>query len=273
MPNILKEPLLHFTLAAALLFAVYSLFDAARADRDQTIYVPSAEMDRLAALYAAEAGTLPGPDDVRGLVADYVRREALTREARRIGLDQHDLIVDRRLEQKMAFMLADLVDLPEPDEATLRSWFGDNAERFETLERVTFDLVYFRDAADPRIETALSDLANANGDAWRDIGDPFMLQRQYGDVPMREVARLFGVDFARSVTELDADDAWQGPFVSPLGTHFINLKNRSEATLPPFEVARSVVLADWQDEKRRQLNEDAIQEIIDRYTVVIGGAG
>lgn len=272
MRALLKEPLLHFTLAAALLFAVFGLWQSRQADIDSTIVVPAAEMERLAALYTAEAGALPRPEDMRGLVADYVRREALAREARRLGLDQHDLVVDRRLEQKMAFMVADLVDVPEPDEATLKAWFETNSRRFETPERVTFEQIYFRDAEDPRIETAAAQLPAVDGDGWKEIGDPFMLQREYGDFPMREVARLFGVEFARSMSELTPGVSWQGPVQSALGVHFIRLARRDEATLPDFSDVRSSVLADWQDETRRQLNEDAIQDIVDQYTVIIGGA-
>lgn len=273
MRSFLKEPLLHFTLVAAILFVAYSLLDYRRTDRQNTIYVPAAEMERLAALYTAEAGALPSPDDVRGLVADYVRREALAREARRLGLDDGDLVVDRRLEQKMAFMVADLVDLPEPDEETLRAWYEARSARFETPERVTFNHVYFRDAEDPRLGTALADLSASAGEGWKETGDPFMLQRQYGDFPMREVARLFGIEFARSLSTLTPNETWQGPVVSGLGTHFVQLSNRTDATLPEFSSIRAEVLADWHDTERRRLNEDAIEEIIGRYTVIIGGAG
>ncbi|MEO1476521.1 MAG: peptidyl-prolyl cis-trans isomerase, partial [Pseudomonadota bacterium] len=192
MRTFLREPLLHFLLAAVLLFAAYSVWEGRRQADKRTIFVPEAELERLGAIYAAEAGSLPGPMEARGLVADYVRREALAREARRLGLDQHDLVVDRRLEQKMVFMVADLVDLPDPGDDTLKAWFDAYPGKFEIPARVTFDHVYFRDPDDPRIDAAPAELAMAAPDVWRTVGDPFMLQRQYGDLPLHEVARLFG---------------------------------------------------------------------------------
>ncbi|MEO0883907.1 MAG: peptidylprolyl isomerase [Pseudomonadota bacterium] len=271
MRTLLKEPLLHFTLVAAVLFAAYSLMQSERAHREQTIYVSAAALDGLAAQYAAETGTLPGSDDMRGLVANYVRREALAREARGLGLDTGDAIIDHHLEQKMAFMVADLVDLPEPEEDTLIEWFQANSTRFETPERITFDHVFFRDPDDPRLDSVASNLAAATAETWGDIGDPFILQKQYADFPVREVARLFGVEFVRALSKLAPDDAWQGAVQSAHGTHFVRLTHRTDATRPEFDIVRGQVLADWQDATRRRLNEEAIQDIVDGYTIVVGG--
>jgi hypothetical protein len=51
------------------------------------------------------------------MVNDYVRDEALAREAKRLGLDEGDTIVTRRLAQKMTFMVADLARTETPDDA------------------------------------------------------------------------------------------------------------------------------------------------------------
>ncbi|MEM9669775.1 MAG: peptidylprolyl isomerase [Pseudomonadota bacterium] len=271
MRALLKEPLLHFILVATILFAAYALVQGQRQAAERTIFVPAAELERLGAIYTAEAGTLPGPEEVRGLLADYVRREALAREARRLGLDEGDLVVDRRLEQKMAFVAADLVQLSEPDDTILRDWYDTNIERFQTPVRVTFDHVYFRDGDNPAIASAATALSAAEVDGWRQIGDPFMLQLQYGDLPIREVRRLFGVDFVNSVLELVPSEAWQGPVRSALGTHFVRLTSRRDIETPAFETVRAQVLSDWQDATRRQLNEDAIAEIISNYDVIIEG--
>ncbi|MEO1476579.1 MAG: hypothetical protein AAFS13_09370, partial [Pseudomonadota bacterium] len=79
------------------------------------------------------------------------------------------------------------------------------------------------------------------------------------------------VEFARTMDALEPSADWQGPVRSALGMHFVRLQTRSEPERPEFDAIRGAILADWTEEERRRLNEAAIQEIIDRYTVVIGG--
>ena len=98
-----------------------------------------------------------------------------------------------------------------------------------------------------------------------------MLQRAYGDLPVREIARLFGVEFARALADMPASESWQGPVRSALGVHLVNISQNTPAQLTPFDEARAAVTADWRDETRRSENEAAIREIVGRYKVEIEG--
>ncbi|HCX11761.1 MAG TPA: hypothetical protein DHU81_15765, partial [Hyphomonas sp.] len=71
---------------------------------DSTILISASEIERMAALYTSEAGTLPGEADMAAMLSDHIRDVALAREARRLGLDQNDTIITRRLAQKMSFV-------------------------------------------------------------------------------------------------------------------------------------------------------------------------
>ena len=107
-PVLLREPLVHFILAALVVFIAWNVVASGRADEARTIRVSGADLERLASIYTAEAGALPSGEDMVAMVNDYVRDEALAREAKRLGLDEGDTIVTRRLAQKMTFMVADL---------------------------------------------------------------------------------------------------------------------------------------------------------------------
>lgn len=270
MKSLLRDPLTHFILAALLVFAGHAAWTAHFAARDATITVTEADMQRMAALYAAESGTLASPEDMAAMVTDHVRDEALSREARRLGLDLDDTIIERRLAQKMSFMVSDLADMPEPDEATLRAWYEAQPATYTTAPNVTFEHVFLstdRDAA--ALLTALNALSPPD---WRTLGDPFMLQRAYGDLPLRETVRLFGPDFAREIFLLEAGDGWQGPVTSSFGQHLVRLGARDPGHLRTFEDARAQVEADWRKAARRTANERAIGDIIKRYKVDIEGA-
>ena len=274
LPVLLREPLVHFILAALAIFFGWNALSGASANAQRTIHVTNADLERLASVYAAESGALPSGEDMVAMVNDYVRDEALAREARRLKLDEGDTIVTRRLAQKMTFMVADLAEEKTPDEATLREWYETHADRFTDPQTMTFSHVFFSEdvrgaTAEADAEAALSAL-NAGAD-WQKMGDPFMLQRTYGDLPVREAVRLFGPDFAKALAGTPPSDKWTGPVRSALGIHLLQVSANTPPHLKPFGDVRGAVLADWQDETRRADNEKAIQDIISRYKVVVEG--
>jgi peptidyl-prolyl cis-trans isomerase C len=97
---------------------------------------------------------------------------------------------------------------------------------------------------------ALLGKLNAGKD-WREAGDPFMLQRAYGDLPLREVVRLFGGEFAQALAVTPASDLWTGPIRSALGVHLVQVSANTPPRLPPFDDVKAMVLADWQDNPAR----------------------
>lgn len=274
MRQLLREPLVHFIIVALLVFAGHAAWTAHGAARDGTITVTQEDMQRMAALYASESGVLPSQEDMAAMVSDQIRDEALSREARRLGLDAGDTIIERRLAQKMSFMVSDLADTPVPDEITLRAWYDAHNDTYTAPPNVTFEHVFLSsDAATDADTTTLLNTLNAPlPPDWHTLGDPFILQRAYGDLPFRETVRLFGTDFATALFALDASDAWQGPVKSALGLHLVHLIAKDEGSLRPFEEVRSRVEADWRDDALRTANETAIADIIKRYKVRIEGA-
>ena len=171
-------------------------------------------------------------------------------------------------------MVSDLAEEKTPDEETLREWYEAHPDRFTEPQKVTFSHVFFSEdvrgsATWADAEQALAAL-NAGAD-WQKTGDPFMLQRTYGELPLREAVRLFGPEFAAALATIPASDAWTGPARSALGVHLLQVSVNSPARLRPFDEVHDAVLADWQDETRRETNEKAIQDIVARYRVVVEG--
>lgn len=274
--KLLRDPLTHFVVTAALIFALHAWWQGRTAGADSTIVITQTEVERLAALYAAEAGTLPTEAELAGILTDHVRDEALAREARRLGLDEGDTIVTRRLAQKMTFMVADLNEDQTPSEQELEAWHAAHPDRFTDPARITFSHVYFstsdrRDTAEADAEEVRDALNTGLATDASRLGDPFMLQRQYGEIPYREITRLFGGEFAQALSALPASDDWQGPVWSALGVHLVRISSQTPARLKPFEEARADVLADWQDTRRREANEAAIADIVSRYKVIVEG--
>ena len=59
----------------------------------------------------------PTEDEWEGLIRDRVREEVYYREALALGLDKDDLIIRRRLQQKMEFISDDVAAQAQPTDA------------------------------------------------------------------------------------------------------------------------------------------------------------
>lgn len=263
---------MHFVLAAIAIFAFYEFLERYNDRAARTIVVTSADMERIAALYSAETGTLPPPDDMRAMVGDYVRQEVLVREARKLGLQEDDTVINRRLAQKMEFMVADLAAVESPDNAELEDWYNTNSDRFRTPSRISFQHVFLSGDTTDDPDQLLMQLNAPGASDWKKLGDPFMLQRQYGSLPYREAVRIFGRVFADALFSMTVETGWQGPIDSAFGRHIIQIQERSEESLPAFEDVRPAVLKDWREHQRRQANTSAISDLIGNYEVIIEGA-
>ena len=270
-----REPLFHFALAGLAVFALNAFLNGARAREARTIEVSQTDLNRMAALYAAEAGRPPGEADMTAMVADHVRDEVLAREALRLGLDADDTIIKRRLAQKMTFMVADLAEQSAPDEAALRAFHAGHPDKYAEPQRLTFTHVFIsRDTHGVRAgqvaQTLGEDLNAGRIKDWQAAGDPFMLSREYGDVPVREIARTFGIGFSDALSKLPANDRWQGPVASGLGLHLVRVTKNAPPQPVPFDDVRDRVAADYAGETARAANEAAIAKLIGAYDVTIG---
>ncbi|TDI71132.1 MAG: peptidyl-prolyl cis-trans isomerase, partial [Bacteroidetes bacterium] len=85
----LREPLLHFLLIGAALFAVYYITrDKSYSDKSKDIIViSSSDINRLAYFFEKTWRRPPNDKELRGIVDDYLEEEVLYREALRLGLD------------------------------------------------------------------------------------------------------------------------------------------------------------------------------------------
>ena len=265
MRKLLREPLVHFLGAGILIFLFAIIWQNYSPSRD-TIVVTQQDLLRMASVYSSEAGTTPSVNDLQGMINDYVETVALASEARRLGLDNGDVVVERRLAQKMRFMIDDLSDIPNISESKLRDWFEDNRTKFERPTLYSFEHVYFRNDNDERISESLK--AIQNGDDWQGRGDAFMLQRQYGDLPKTEIVRLFGKEFANGI-ETATPNVWVGPQESTLGTHIFRVNRVILSSTPEFEEISDQIRNRWRDEQFRKLNQDAIAKIVQSYNVHI----
>ena len=121
LTQLLREPLLHFLLIGAALFGAYAWLNRG-AENAAAPQVRLAESDVrwLKETFALEHQREPSGLELQGLVHGFLKEEMLARQAQELGLHTDDIVVRRRLAQKMTFLLQDESARAVPSEDDLR---------------------------------------------------------------------------------------------------------------------------------------------------------
>lgn len=263
MKRWIREPLLHFLVAGALLFAAYGWLNHESSDAPRTVRISVAEVNWLKETWARQWQRPPTAEELRGLVTDYLKETLLAREAAEMGLDENDTIIRRRLAQKMEFLVQDTARLAEPGDAELRRFYEANRAHYQAPARVSFTQLFFRNESDAK--QGLAELATRSPD---DLGDPSMLERDHAEADAQAVTSQFGDAFSREVFGL-ASGPWHGPVASAYGFHLVRVSARQDAQPLPYEAARAQVLEDWQREEQSQASQRFYAELLKKYDVVV----
>jgi len=142
MKRILREPLLHFLLLGAVLFAAYGVLSGSGASELGRIVVMQGKIDNLQASFSRVWQRPASQAELDGLVQDYIREEVLAREAMALGLDKDDTVIRRRLRQKMEFISDDISAQAQPTDAELSAYLQAHPDSFRVEQRFTFSQVY-----------------------------------------------------------------------------------------------------------------------------------
>ena len=279
LPNLvrrwLREPLLHFLLFGALIFAAYELLhpEANRPDQVNKVVLTKDDLRQLAVHWLAQGRPAPTADQMRELMEDRVHEEILSREAIALGLDKDDEVIKRRLMQKMDFLAADVAALQNPSHAELADWYAQNADRFALAPRASFRHLYFsfdRPNARDRAGVALGKIVGKPADAPEAamLADPFMFQDYYAERSPDQIAREFGPGFSKALFELKTG-VWAGPVQSGYGWHLVFVDAVQPRRLPALEEVEPDVKSAWLDQKQREIKHLAYEAMRARYTVVV----
>lgn len=268
MRSVLKEPFVHFVILGALLFMGNALWEQHMSKSDYAISIDPAELERQAVIFASENRRQPTDEDLQALLFAHVEEEVLVREAQKMGLGEDDTIIRRRLAQKMRFLIEDTTAPAPPSETDLKAWYDQNKSQFVEPEKRSFSHIYLSPEkyGDQLQSTANNLLTQTNDDNWKTLGDPFMLNREYGLIEQIAVERLMGTSFANSLFALEGMN-WQGPIESAFGLHIVKVHDINSETQPSFDDVRSDVEAAWQESMRRGANNQRLRDLIEKYDV------
>ena len=271
--RLLREPLLHFLLLGAGLFAVYRLAIAPSTEANR-IVVSAGKLRSLAETFRLTWQRPPTEAELHGLVMDHVREEVLVREAVRLGLDQDDAVVRRRLRTRMDVLLDDTAAVAPPTEAQLQAYLDAHPEAFRQETRTSFVQVYLSpERHGERLESDLRRLQASlehlpPGTDPLLLGDPSMLDRRFDAASERDVARVFGEAFAHELATAPLD-RWSGPLRSGYGIHFVRVTERVPGRAAKLEEVREAVQREWLSQETARAREAAYQALLRKMQVTV----
>jgi len=139
MKRIFREPLLHFLLLGAALFIAFSLMPKSVGnDELHRIVVSQGELDSLVEGFTKTRQRPPTGEELQELIRSRVREEVFYREALALRLDKDDIIIRRRLAQKMQFISDDSAAQARPTEDELIAYLQAHPDKFRVEPRFTF---------------------------------------------------------------------------------------------------------------------------------------
>jgi hypothetical protein len=263
----LSDPLVHFVMLGAVVFAMHRvLAPASEEDTPRVIRLEARYLDALVEERARRTGRAMREGDRSAARADYVREEALVREARALGLEAGDAIVRRRLVQKLELFVRASLAVPEPTDDALAAYLQLRQSDYIAPADVSFEHRYF--SRERRGDAARSDAleAAASPEAEGARGDPFPLGARFTHRTRASVAETFGYELAAALDDAPLE-AWSTPIETRFGVHLVRVSERRDARALTLDEVRERLAARWVEEREDAELEQALAELVASYEI------
>ena len=207
------------------------------------------------------------------LKKDFIKREVLVREAKKLGLDRIDSIISARLAQLgQQALVGEIIDIDSVEISEVNNFFDTNKLQYIEPETISFSHIFFdteesaksyliKLSVEPDSEK-LKDLINTGGIV-------FPYQKNYSKKPYSFIVGHFGESGAKNIFSLQKNiNNWQGPIKSSLGYHLINVFNKTEMEQLALDDILSEVTRDYYEQLRKSDTQSIISNKILEYQVI-----
>ena len=206
------------------------------------------------------------------LKKDYIQREVLKREAKKLGLDKIDSIISARLAQlgKEA-LVGESID-SSIGESKIINFYEENKDKYIEPETITFMHLFFREEelaseyllriSEEKDPTKIDKLI-MNG------GTVFPYQKNYSNKARSFILGHFGSEGTKNIFSLIIDnEKWQGPIQSSLGFHLVKVFKRKDERLLNYNEVVSLVRKDYFDKLKKIESKNIIDKKILEYNII-----
>ena len=210
---------------------------------------------------------------INQLKKDFIQREVLVREAKRLGLDKIDSIISARLAQLgQQALVGESINIDSIRLSEINDFFEINKSQYIEPETISFSHIFFDTEEQAKsyllkLEKVadikkLKNLINTGGIV-------FPYQKNYSKKPFSFVVGHFGEIGAQNIFSLQKDiKNWQGPIRSSLGYHLINVFNKTSTKQMALDDILSEVKRDYYDQLRKKDTKVIISNKILEYQII-----
>ena len=282
--KIIKEPLLHFLLAGFLLFVYFKVYGG-DSGLENTITINKETMLNFMQfqskafnkdVFEAKFEQF-SEKEKQQLLKQYIQEEALYREAIKLGLDQNDFVIKRRIVQKMEFILDDFDEsLVTISQDSLEAYYQQHQQRYFQPKQYTFAHIFFKKGTNEkslkRANAFMQSTKHQKLSTTESLpfGDRFLYHRNYAEKTSGFLESQFGTSFTNALTKLEVTKTkWQGPILSDHGWHWVKLINKSAEGFSALPDIQSTVKADYLGYLKQQHKQQQIEQLIKEYKISI----
>jgi hypothetical protein len=252
-----REPLMHFALLGALIFAIDASLRPPAKD-DKVITVTKAMRQSYIDNFDEDKERVPADSELAKMIDSWIASEILYREGKALGVDRGDDMIRDRVAFKLQLLIFDQVRVAQPTEEQLRAWFAANHERFDEPEEVGFYLTPATDEATARHR--LEDIV-----AQRETEELRNQTRAILGRPVASLSASFGEGFRDALLAMPQGQ-WS-VVQSREGWHVVRLDSRRPGALANFETVREDVAKIWHTEETRKQAWEAVNRLKANYKV------
>ncbi len=259
---LLREPLLHFCILAALVFGLDRLLHPP--SRSERVITISKQMrQELIDRFDEDKLVKPTPQQLQQLIDFYVATEILYREGKSMGLERGDDMIRARIAHKLQLLIFSDIDVGNPSDEQLASWFAANRGRFDTPRKFDFYL------GDAQSEEQAREFVEKIGRG----EEPDSLReesRAFQGRPAKSIVEVFGEAFLARLSAMPRG-VWQA-IQSKEGWHVARVDGVTEAVPATLDGVRQTAVQEWKTEETRKRALIAVDRLKTSYTIVDEGS-
>jgi hypothetical protein len=259
--GLLREPLLHFLLLGALIFAIHAAVTPS-VSKDRLIEVtPEVRQSIIDLFKNNHEGREPNPDELAPLIDRWILNEITYREALALGLDKGDEMIRERIATKMRLLIFGNLKVPDPTADELQEWYEARRTPYDIPDVISFYEVPIGGAeAEEEARAILQQIETGS--------EPEAMRLRAHIFPNRARHSLepaFGKPFVDALLALPIGK-WEA-LQSPVGWHIVRLDSFRQGRKVDLREVQTQVIAQWKDERGRVLGTAAVRDLGKSYVI------
>jgi len=261
IPAWTREPVLHFLILGAVLFAV-DHFISAGTDSPRVIVVDGVVDDQARQVFKNARGRDPNAEELFALRRVWLDNEVLYREGLALGVEKGDAVIRDRVIFKALSMVSAELKLPPAADKVLRDWFEKNHVKYDEPVRYDFqEAVISGERTEAAVKALAEKLQSGTG------GETDAGLRVFKGRPRTNIVEGYGEGFATTL-EQSPEGRWL-VLSTRDGWRVVQLVGVAPGKLAAFESLRGAVMQDWVDATMAEQRSAAVAALAKKYTIKI----